>query len=118
MVLKQLKLLVIFLSLVTFTQGAFAHSKLNKTSPENGTVMQSAPKTISLYFAKKIRLTRMNLFFQKNDPIKFDLQKHRSFGNKFEFTNPASGVGVYRIEYRGIGEDGHAMRNEFSFEVK
>jgi len=117
-VLKKLKILAIFLSLITLSQGAFAHSKLNKTSPENGTVMQSAPKIISLYFAKKIRLTRVNLFLQKNDPIKFDLQKHRYFGNKFDFTNPASGAGIYRIEYRGIGEDGHAMRNEFSFEVK
>lgn len=116
--LNKLKFLVVFLSIFIFAGSAFAHSKLNKTKPENGAVLQAVPDSFYLYFGKKIRLTKVLLYFQENTPVKLDLDKHRKFGNEFEFANPATGVGKYRIEYRGIGEDGHAMRNEFTFEVK
>ena len=37
---------------------------------------------------------------------------------RFAIPLPGRGGGLYRIEWRGLSGDGHAMRKTFSFRVK
>lgn len=97
--------------------GAFAHSRVEATLPENDAVVAEAPAEISLTFAKKIRLTRVEMVFDEGAPVRLDLGGQKSFDRAFSLPLTGMGEGAYRIEWRGLGEDGHAMQGEFSFTV-
>lgn len=55
------KLVLVVFGLVGFAKAAFAHSKVNTTTPENETVLQQAPSSIDMTFGNKIRLTKVTL---------------------------------------------------------
>ncbi|MDE0256147.1 MAG: copper resistance protein CopC [Rhodospirillaceae bacterium] len=97
---------------------AFAHSKLNTTEPADGAVLAQAPARIVLSFAKRIRLTRVRMTHNAGDAIDLDLGKQTSFATRFELPLKDMGSGLYRIEWRGLSGDGHAMRKTFTFRVQ
>ncbi|MXW92725.1 MAG: copper resistance protein CopC [Rhodospirillaceae bacterium] len=97
---------------------AFAHSKLNTTEPADGAVLVQAPARIVLSFAKRIRLTKVRLRRGDNDAVDLDLTRHKGFATRFAIALPGRGRGLYRIEWRGLAADGHAMRGSFEFRVK
>ena len=97
---------------------ALAHSGLDTTAPENGAVLAEAPPHIVLTFAKQIRLTRVQLIHSDQAPADLDLGDQKSFATRFVVPLTDMGSGLYRIEWRGLSGDGHAMRNAFSFRVQ
>ncbi|MCY3829182.1 MAG: copper resistance protein CopC [Rhodospirillaceae bacterium] len=101
---------------------AFAHSKLNTTEPADGAVLVQAPARIVLSFAKRIRLTKVRLRRGDNDAVNLDLSGQKGFATRIAVPVPGagsgSGSGLYRIEWRGLAADGHAMRGSFEFRVK
>ena len=97
---------------------ALAHSALYGTAPENGTVLAQAPPHIALTFAKRIRLTRVRMTHDVGEAIDLDLGDQTAFANRFELPLEDKGSGLYRIEWRGLSGDGHALRKTFSFRVR
>lgn len=97
---------------------AFAHSKLNTTAPTNGAVLAQAPPHIVLTFAKRIRLTRVRMTHDAGDAIDLDLGEQTAFATRFKLPLKDMGSGLYRIEWRGLSGDGHAMRKTFAFRVQ
>ena len=100
------------------TTPALAHSAVDATAPENGAVLAQAPPNIVLTFAKPIRLTRVRMTHDARNAIDLDLGEQTAFANRFELPLKDMGSGLYRIEWRGLSGDGHAMRKTFSFRVK
>ena len=100
---------------VCFSASGFAHSPIQRTAPENGTVVAELPAVISLDFANDIRLTRVIIIHQDHSPIQLELEEQIGFARSFTIPLHYMGEGVYRIEWRGLGVDGHAMRGDFSF---
>ena len=97
---------------------ALGHSAVDATAPENGAVLAQAPPHIVLTFAKRIRLTRVRMTHDAGDAIDLDLGKQTAFATRFELPLEDMGGGLYRIEWRGLSGDGHAMRKAFSFRVR
>lgn len=97
--------------------GASAHSKVDSTTPSNQAVLAEVPAQLDLDFAKKIRLTKVELTHESEPTIPLDLDGLTSFERAFSLPLQNMGHGTYQIEWRGLGMDGHAMQGEFTFEV-
>ena len=98
--------------------GAFAHSQVDSSVPANGAVLSEAPAEISFNFTKAIRLTRVELIYAENTAVKLDLDRQKSFERSFSLPLDGMGSGTYRIEWRGLAKDGHAMQGELTFTVE
>ena len=97
---------------------ALAHSNLETTEPENGAVLSDVPTHIVLSFARSIRLTRVRMIHDGSREIDLDLGGQTTFATRVVVPLADRGSGLYRIEWRGLSEDGHVMRNAFTFEVQ
>ncbi|MBA84201.1 MAG: copper resistance protein CopC [Rhodobacteraceae bacterium] len=112
-----MKTLVTAALISTLASGAFAHSRVDTTTPENGAVMAEVPAEIGFNFAADIRLTRVDMTHQDHPPVRLDLGGQTSFDRVFTLPLQSMGDGIYRIEWRGLGVDGHAMQGAFTFTV-
>ena len=112
-----MKQLATFAILSILATSAFAHSRVDSTTPENGAVIAEAPVEISFDFAADIRLTRVVMTYEDHPAVRLDLGAQTSFGQVFTLPLKAMGAGSYNIEWRGLGEDGHAMQGNFMFTV-
>ena len=112
--MKKLATLVLMSTLAT---GALAHSRMDTTTPENGATLPSAPAEISFNFADDIRLTRVDLTHRDQTSVQLDLGDQTRFDRAFRLPLQGMGTGLYLIEWRGLGVDGHVMQGSFSFTV-
>ena len=111
--MKRILLASLFLVLAT---GALAHSKLGASIPADGAVLAKMPTEIVLTFSKRLRLTRVRMTPDGGKAV--DLKAAKSFHTRFAIPVKGAGNGAYRVEWRGLAADGHAMRGAFSFRVK
>jgi methionine-rich copper-binding protein CopC len=98
--------------------GAFAHSKVNKTIPENGAELSNVPDQVSFQFANKIRMTKIEMTHATHPSVLLDLGTQTAFDKDFFVPVQKMGAGVYQIEWRGLGQDGHPVKGEFMFTVE
>lgn len=112
--MKKLATLALISTLAT---SAFAHSRVDTTTPENGAVIAEVPAEIGFNFAADIRLTGVDMTHQDHPSVRLDLGDQTSFDRAFTLPLQGMGEGTYRIEWRGLGVDGHAMQGEFTFTV-
>ena len=113
----KLKTIALSFFLVGLGALALAHSKITTTVPENAAVVGDAPENITLTFANKIRLIKVEMTYQDHPPVAMDVGGYKSFATEFVIPNIPMGPGTYKIEWRGLGGDGHAMTGEFMFTV-
>ena len=97
---------------------AMAHSPLDSTTPANEAIVAEAPSEIALDFKGNIRLTRMEMTYADNPSVSLDLSGHDGFISDYAVPMDAIGRGVYVIEWRGLGDDGHALNGTFKFTVE
>ena len=102
--------------LVVVAAAALAHSKLGTSVPADGAVLARMPAEIVLTFSKRLRLTRVRM--SRDGGRTVELETAKAFGTRFAIPAKGGGKGAYRIEWRGLAADGHAMRGAFSFRVK
>ena len=102
--------------LVVVAAAALAHSKLGTSVPADGAVLARMPAEIVLTFSKRLRLTRVRMSGDGGRTV--ELEAAKAFGTRFAIPAKGGGKGAYRIEWRGLAADGHAMRGAFSFRVK
>ncbi len=95
-----------------------AHSPITSTSPEKDALVDTTPKTVTLNFKNKFRLTRVTSTHGSHDSVYLDTSHLTDFAKTFELPLVSMGAGQYRIEWRGLGSDGHVQSGEFSFTVK
>ena len=95
-----------------------AHSALGTAVPEDGAVLEQAPPHIVLTFTKPIRMTRVRMTHDAGDAVDLDLGDQTAFATRFELQLEDMGSGLYRIEWRGLSDDGHVMRSSFAFRVQ
>ena len=112
------KLVLVVFGLIGFASAAFSHSKVNTTIPEDGAVLQQVPSSIDMILGSKIRMTKVTLQIEGQDPIDIDLDSYKRFENSFSFPNVSQSSDQYQVKWRGLGTDGHVMQGEFSFTVE
>lgn len=113
-----MKILTMFALMTALATGAFAHSSVDNTTPENSATIAEVPSEISFNFGNDIRLTRVEMIHQDHPSVRLDLGDQTRFDRVFTLPLQGMGEGTYRIEWRGLGMDGHAMQGEFSFTVE
>ncbi|WP_135506409.1 copper resistance CopC family protein [Roseovarius aestuariivivens] len=113
--MKHISAVIIFFLLPTV---AYAHSKMDATSPTDGAVLNEAPTEIAFTFSGKLRLTKVEASHSSGGAQTIDLSDHTSFTNEFTLPIDPMGPGSYDIEWRGLGTDGHAMQGSFTFNVE
>lgn len=112
-----MKKLAAFALMTALATSAFAHSSMDTTTPENGATLAEVPTEIHFSFANDIRLTRVEMVYEDQPAIRLDLGDQKSFDRVFALPLKDEGDGIYRIEWRGLGADGHAMQGELEFTV-
>ena len=103
--------------LVLLAAAALAHARLGGSVPADGAVLAAMPGEIVLTFSKRLRLTRVRMSHE-GGAVDLDLSRHKSFSARFAIPVSGAGAGAYRVEWRGLAADGHAMRGAFSFRVR
>lgn len=96
---------------------ALAHARLATTAPADGTVLAAMPGEIVLTFSRQLRLTRVRMS-RGGEAVDLDLAGHGGFAKRFAIPVAAAGAGAWRVEWRGLAADGHAMRGAFTFRVE
>ena len=105
-------------SLALAAAAAAAHSRPETTSPANGDVVATAPQAITISFDKPMRVTLIELTNAGGDTFALERTDEMAPVTRFEATPPALPAGSYTVRWRGLSEDGHAMKGTFSFEVR
>ena len=105
--------------LITLAAGTvLAHSRQELTVPADGAVLRSAPGVVSMTFDTPMRVTVIRLTSETTGET-FALERSDGMQPVIDFraTPPQLPNGRYAVEWRGLSQDGHAMRCRFAFEV-
>ena len=103
---------------VLATNTAFAHSEPEMFTPADGSVVETAPEQIELRFNDGMRLTKVELVSAEENSVAVELGEQSGFVKEFALPVQIENPGIYRVDWRGLGADGHPMNGTFSFEVK
>lgn len=98
--------------------GAMAHSPLDATTPVNEATVTEMPTEVLMDFKGDIRLTRVAIIYADTHSMDMDLGEQTAFTQEFALPMHDMGAGVYVVEWRGLGADGHALNGTFSFTVE
>ena len=98
--------------------GAMAHSPLDATTPANEATVNEMPTEVLMDFKGDIRLTRVAITHADTHSMDMDLGDQKAFTQEFALPMHDMGAGVYVVEWRGLGSDGHALNGTFSFTVE
>ena len=98
--------------------GAMAHSPLDETTPTNEAIVTEMPTEVMMDFKGNIRLTRVSITHANKHSMDMDLGEQSAFTQEFALPMHDMGAGVYVVEWRGLGDDGHALNGTFSFTVE
>ena len=109
-------LLTVLIALVLSAE-AIAHSKLRQSLPEKGSVLTQLPETLVLEYGNEIRLTKVDLENWKGEIVKV-VKSPTELKKSFEFPIKLEAKGIYKVTWRGLGIDGHAMKGHYSFEIR
>ena len=104
--------------MMIWATGAIAHSPLKSTIPVDDAVISEVPLEVLLAFKGHIRLTRMTMTHADNDAVKMDIIGYNGFIKDYVIPVQSMGRGIYVINWRGLGADGHALNGKFSFLVE
>ncbi len=107
------------IGLIICTEGAWAHSKINKTMPADGAILKQSPQDIAFHFDKTIRITRIVLSHESSNAVGLDyLDGYEDYNNRFKLPIVSMGNGAYQVQWRGISQDGHVMQGDLRFAVE
>lgn len=98
---------------------ALAHSPVKTTSPSNEEVLTSEPEMLHMIFAAPARVMKVVMIHSTADAsheTRLEIPS-RDFVTELHLTPEFSGAGDYAVQWRALGEDGHVLKGEFSFEI-
>lgn len=100
--------------------GALAHTSGTATEPADGATLDRVPEALRLSFAGPMRIVKVVMVHDGptgSHETRLALPSEAAT-ESLELSPDFAGPGDYRIEWRGLGEDGHVMTGEFSFSVR
>ena len=103
------------------TTSAFAHAKLQKSEPENGSTVMSSPASLKLRYSESVEPAMSGVkFFGPGDKAVQAGKPVLAEGDDKTLVVPVPKLpaGDYRVEWSTMGHDGHHMKGEVRFTVK
>lgn len=95
-----------------------AHAHLEKTEPAANAILQTAPKTVQLFFNEALDLAVTKLEI-KGPSDKVKLVGTHAMGKSLMATvEGMTADGVYTVLWSTAGDDGHPQKGEFKFTLK
>lgn len=95
-----------------------AHAHLEKTEPAANSTVQTAPKTVQLFFNEALDLAVTKLEI-KGPSDKVKLTGTHAMGKSIMANVEGSMTdGVYTVLWTTAGDDGHPQKGEFKFTLK
>ncbi|MFD4556015.1 copper resistance CopC/CopD family protein [Streptomyces sp. NPDC058469] len=112
-------LLVLFLLGTAGT--ASAHAALESTDPADGSVLKSAPRTVTLTFSESVALLddSFRVYDPDNRRVKTSSAHHaKDAGDTASVTLPAElGTGTFTVAWRVVSADSHPVSGAFTFSI-
>lgn len=113
-----MKTILLAVMIGIWATGAMAHSPLDATTPANDATVTEMPTEVLMDFKGDIRLTRVSITHADTHTMDMDLGDQTAFTQEFVLPMQDMGAGTYVVEWRGLGDDGHALNGTFSFIVE
>ena len=107
----------------TFTESAFAHAEIARTSPTKNAILAQPPKSVWIEFGESLLTfdTKViNTLTVTNSQGK-RVDKSPTIVSGVRATTKIVGTlkkGTYLVTYRVVSEDGHPVKGSYSFSVK
>lgn len=117
-----MKNLLLAATLLTSLAGtALAHSPVNTSEPADGASLEVVPEALTLILAEpgrfmKVDVTHTTVDGSADHTMELEIPS-RDMTEMMEFTAPDMGAGTYLVEWRVLGEDGHAMDGTVTYTV-
>lgn len=122
--MKKLTLLMlVVVSSIAFTQSAFAHAEISKTSPVKNAILTQPPKSVWIEFGESLLTLDtkvVNTLSVTNSKGK-RVDKSPTIISGARATTQILGAlkkGKYLVTYRVVSEDGHPVKGSYYFSVK
>lgn len=100
---------------------AWAHAGLQTSIPEKDAEIATAPKEIMLQFNEKLESAFSTAKLVDSTGKQVNVEKPTldpSNPSVMKLPVPALSPGKYKVEYVGVGHDGHRRKGDYSFTVK
>lgn len=107
------------LAILFSTSVVLAHSPMKSTSPANQAMLDAVPETLYLKFAKPSRVLKVVMTHSADDALheeRLELPTKKAVED-MQLTPEFKGSGAYKVEWRALGEDGHVIKGDFTFDV-
>ena len=96
---------------------AMAHAGVARTSVADGATLAQAPSSYTVTFTAPVRLASVALSNAQGRAIPLAWRATTTEATSFSIPLPALATGTYRLDFRTMGRDGHAMSASTSFTV-
>ncbi|EAR51534.1 hypothetical protein OG2516_01406 [Oceanicola granulosus HTCC2516] len=108
---------IIFAAALTLTTSALlAHSNSNETTPQEGAIVETV-EVIELRFDMPMRITVITLTGPEGE-VELTRETGLEPVPEFRALLPEEVVvGGYKVDWRGLSQDGHPMQGTFAFTV-
>ena len=100
---------------------AWAHATLKSATPAKDAEITTAPKEIALQFNEKLEAAFSNAKLVDSAGKEVATDKatlDAADPSVMKLAVPALKAGTYKVEYVGVGHDGHRRKGDHSFTVK
>lgn len=97
----------------------WAHSPVKTTSPVNNATLTEVPTSLVMTFAAPARVMKVTMIrtnAQGEQEARVDIPTRDKI-TEIELTPEFMGAGSYTVQWRALGEDGHALNGEWKFQV-
>lgn len=102
-----------------FVSGAaLAHSALKHSTPADGATLKAAPAELELLFNERVQVTAVRVYVERGAELKLPDARTIDSGERKTVRLPSLAPGTYRVEWRAISADGHAVRGTIRFRVE
>ena len=95
---------------------ALAHAKLESTVPAADSSIAAMPAQVMLHFSEAVKITALTIE-KEGGKDKVDLKVPTAATSMVQAQAPKWGPGVYLLNWRGLGDDGHVMSGTVRFTV-
>ncbi|MEM6440130.1 MAG: copper resistance CopC family protein [Pseudomonadota bacterium] len=115
--LRALAASVLLAAFFAAAQGA-AHAVKTGSTPPDGAVLSRTPAEIGMDFDTPIRITMARLTGADGVEARLERSDGMRPTTRFRATPVELAPGIWRLEWRGLAEDGHVMQGAFGFEIR
>ena len=96
---------------------AFAHARISSMSISDGARIEQSPPAFEMKFSEKVGLVKVSLTRSLAADVPLNYAPPKSVAVSFRVPLPSLAPGDYKLSWKTIGDDGHAMNGGVRFTI-